>query len=151
MVDQEKARRVRRIRRVLRAVERGVTLVEVLIVVAIMAVIAGGATYLVFPEFKKARIKAAYTGANTIKTAAQTYVEMDMTGAPDQCPTMQDLVNAKKLDANKTLDPWGMPYTIVCQDGDIHVISPGADKKPNTPDDVRDDLKPADLDKLGKM
>jgi general secretion pathway protein G len=140
-----------RARLVRRALRRGVTLVEVLIVVAIMAVIAGGATYLVFPEFKKARIKAAYTGATTIKTAAQVYMEMDMSGGPDTCPTMQDLVNAKKLDQNKTLDPWGMPYKIACVEGDIRVISPGADKKENTPDDVRDDAKPADLEKLGKM
>src|SRR5215471_8433306 len=105
-----------------RRLTRGVTLVEVLIVVAIMAVIAGGATLLVFPAFKKAKIKAAVLGAHAIKEAAELQREVD---GGSECPTIQELVNAKKLDARKTTDPWNQPYKVQCQDGEIHVISPG--------------------------
>lgn len=139
-----------RIRKMRRALSRGVTLVEVLIVVAIMAVIAGGATFLVFPEYKKARIKSAVVGATTIKTAADVYNELENTS--DACPTIQDLVNARKIDGKKVDDPWGKPYKIKCEEGgEIHVISPGNDRKEGTPDDIRDDLKPSDVEKIAKL
>lgn len=138
-----------RIRWMKRAAVRGVTLVEVLIVVAIMAVIAGGATILVFPQFKKARIKSAVIGASTIKQAADLY--QNLNGSADICPTMQDLVTSRSIDAKKTDDPWGSPYKIICLDGEIHVTSPGNDRKDGTPDDVRDDLKPAEVEKLANL
>jgi general secretion pathway protein G len=143
------AKLMKRISGLGRMASRGVTLVEVLIVVAIMAVIAGGATYLVFPEYKKARIKSAVVGATTIKSAAEAYREID--GATEGCPTIQDLVNAKKIDGKKTDDPWGQPYKIKCEEGEIRVFSPGNDRKDNTPDDIRDDFKASDVEKVAKL
>lgn len=139
----------KRVRRLGRAVQRGVTLVEVLIVVAIMGIIAGGAAYLVFPEYKKARIKTAVVGAGVIKQAADVYRELE--SSSDACPTIQDLVNAKKIDGKKTEDPWGMTYKIKCEEGEIRVVSPGNDRKEGTPDDVRDDFKPSDVEKVAKL
>lgn len=139
----------KRVRRLGRAVQRGVTLVEVLIVVAIMGIIAGGAAYLVFPEFKKARIKTAVVGAGVIKQAADVYRELE--SSSDACPTIQDLVNAKKIDGKKTEDPWGMTYKIKCEEGEVRVVSPGNDRKEGTPDDVRDDFKPSDIEKVAKL
>lgn len=125
---------------------RGVTLVEVMIVVAIMAVIAGGATILAFPLYKESRIKTAVLGCGTVKQAAELYQNLE--GTADQCPTIQDLVASKKLDGKKTDDPWGMPYKISCAEGDIHVTSNGNDRKEGTPDDVRDDFKDADVKRV---
>lgn len=130
-----------------RAATRGVTLVEVLIVVAIMAVIAGGATLLVFPKLKESRIKAAIMGAGVIKKAAEMYQNLG-SGDSDKCPTIQDLVSGKQIDGSKTDDPWGKPYTIKCNEGDVHVVSSGNDRKEGTPDDVRDDMKDSDVKKL---
>ena len=76
------------VRAVGRAAARGVTLVEVLIVVSIMAVISGGAVVLAFPLYKEARIKTAIVSAKEIKKAAQLYQEMDATA--EGCPTIQD-------------------------------------------------------------
>jgi len=135
-----------RARRVARAVARGVTLVEVLIVVAIMAVIAGGATIMVFPRLKEARIKNAIIGAGTIKKAAELHINM---GGAEGCPTIADLVAAKMLDGSKTDDPWGKPYKIICAEGgDIKVTSAGNDKQDNTADDVHDAMKDSDVKKL---
>ena len=139
----------KRLRRLGRKLARGVTLVEVLIVVAIMALIAGGATVLVIPEYRKAQVKSAVIGASQVKTAAETYKELESTS--EGCPTIQDLVNAKKIDGKKTDDPWGTPYKIKCEEGDIHVVSSGRDRKDATPDDVRDDFKASDIEKVGKL
>jgi len=135
-----------RVKKAKKALQRGVTLVEVLIVVAIMAVIAGGATILVFPKLKEARIKNAIIGCGTIKKAAELY---RATGGGEGCPTLQELVSAKQIDGSKTDDPWGKPYKITCGEGDdIKVISAGNDKQENTPDDVHDSMKDSDVKKL---
>lgn len=137
------------IRRLGRKLSRGVTLVEVLIVVTIMAIIAGGATLALWPKLKESRIKSAYTGATVIKSAADQYQQLGSGG--DTCPTLQMLVNAKQIDPNKTEDPWGVPYKIKCEDGEIRVISAGNDRKEGTPDDIRDNMKQSDLTKLAEM
>jgi general secretion pathway protein G len=131
-----------------RRLARGVTLVEVLIVVAIMAVISGGVTLVAFPLFKESRIKIAIQGAGAVKQAAE--LEKNLDGTSD-CPQITDLVASKKLDAKKTEDPWGTTFKVDCSDGDIHVISAGNDKKFGTPDDVRDDFKPTDIDRVKKL
>jgi general secretion pathway protein G len=132
-----------------RAAARGVTLVEVLIVVSIMAVISGGAVVLAFPLYKEARIKTAVVSANEIKKAAQLYQEMDST--TEGCPTIQDLVSAKRLDANTANDPWGKPFRIVCGEGDIRVLSSGNDKKDGSADDIRDDFTPVDVKRVKEL
>jgi general secretion pathway protein G len=135
-----------RVKRVRKAVQRGVTLVEVLIVVAIMAVIAGGATIMVFPKLKQARIENAVIGCGTIKKAAELHIN---TGGGEGCPTIQELVSAKMIDGSKTDDPWGKPYRITCAEGnEVKVFSSGNDKQDNTPDDVHDAMKSADIKKL---
>ncbi len=129
---------------------RGVTLVEVLIVVAIMAVIAGGATLLVFPSFRKAKVEAAKVGADAVKQAAELWINMDAEGGA--CPTVKDLVETKKLDASKTDDPFNTPYRIVCEEnGDVRVYSNGRDTKEGTPDDIRDDFKPSDIKRVAEL
>ena len=116
----------------LRMAERGTTLVEVLIVVAIIAMVAGGVAFFAFPKFKESQTKAATTGARVIRGAAQNW---QMTN--DGCPTISQLIQDKQLDkAQDTNDPWGGDYTIVCTDDDIVVSSDGADKKKGSADDV---------------
>ena len=132
-----------------RAAARGVTLVEVLIVVSIMAVISGGAVVLAFPLYKEARIKTAVVSAKEIKKAAQLYQEMDAT--TEGCPTIADLIAAKRVDSKSADDPWGKPFHIVCAEGDIHVVSAGNDRKEPSPDDIRDDFSPTDVKRVKEL
>jgi len=134
------------LRRIARAGTRGVTLVEVLIVVAIMAVISGGVTLVAFPLFKESRIKIAVQGCQTVRQAAELYQNLE--GGADQCPTMQDLVTSRKLDGKHTEDPWGVTYKLDCSEGEIHVYSAGNNKKFGDQDDIRDDFKPTDVTRL---
>jgi general secretion pathway protein G len=137
---------VSRIRRVRRAAARGVTLVEVLIVVAIMAVISGGVTLVAFPLYKKAKVDAAMVGCHAVKQAADLYQNLE--GTADACPTINDLVKSKKIEASKTEDPWGVTYRIDCSEGEVRVYSSGNDRKPGTPDDLRDNFSPAEVKKV---
>jgi general secretion pathway protein G len=125
---------------------RGVTLVEVLIVVAIMAVISGGVTLVAFPIYKETRIKLAVQGCQAVRNAAELYQNLEAT--TDACPTIQDLVTSKKLDGKKISDPWGTDYKVDCSEGEIHAVSAGNDRKFGTQDDVRDDYKDADIKRV---
>jgi general secretion pathway protein G len=136
-------------RRGSRAKRRGVTLVEVLIVVAIMAVIAGTVTVYAFGELKTARVRAAAIGAGAVREAARIHRDVDLAGS--DCPSIADLIAARKLDAKRSADPWHTRYEVRCEEDDVHGVSAGADRRPQTADDVRDDVTPADVERIAKM
>lgn len=121
-----------RLRHARRRISRGVTLVEVLIVVAIMALIAGGVSFLVLPRYREAQVKTAKTNARNIRNVATQHMAMK-----SDCPTIATLIADKELDsAGDTKDPWGGEYTIKCEGDDITVSCPGPDKKDSTQDDI---------------
>jgi general secretion pathway protein G len=129
-----------------RAVQRGVTLVEVLIVVAIMAVISGGVTLVAFPLYKKAKVDTGMVGVRTMKNAAELYQNLD--GTSDSCPTLQNLIQSKKIQGSQSDDPWQSAYRIDCSQGEIRVYSNGNDRKPGTPDDLADNFTSADIKRV---
>jgi general secretion pathway protein G len=125
--------RLRRVARQ-RRWEAGMTLVEVLIVVSIMALIATGVTVFALPKFKEAQVSTAKTNAQVLRRAVQDWqrVNNEIT-----CPTISQLIEGRHLDsASNTDDPWGMPWTMTCTDDDIFIQSMGPDKKQGTPDDI---------------
>lgn len=114
---------------------RGVTLIEILIVLAIVGLIAGGVAVVAVPKYAEAQKKQAQTDARTIHPAAEKY-RVDHPG--EQCPTVELLREKKELSqASKITDPWDTPYKILCGDEDVAVMSFGPDKKENTADDIR--------------
>ncbi len=131
------AARCRRWRALLQSARgaRGVTLFEVIIVVAILALIAGGVGVAVYPRWVEAQKKTARTNAHSIRQAAQTWRALKSDGS--ECPTVSRLVEDRELDsAGKTEDPWGQPYTIACSADDVTVFSIGPDKQSGTEDDI---------------
>lgn len=124
-----------RLTRARRAISRGVTLIEILIVLAIVGLIAGGVAVVAVPKYQEAQKKQAQTDARTIHPAAEKY-RVDHPGEP--CPTVELLREKKELSAaSKITDPWDTPYKIICGDDDISVLSCGPDKKEGTADDIR--------------
>jgi general secretion pathway protein G len=122
------------IRRAVRAAARGVTLVEVLIVVAIMSLIATTVVVAVIPKFQKAQEDTALNSAREIRNAV---VRWRATRGGDQCPTVSQLVSDKEIDtASKIDDPWGSQFKIVCGEDEVTVSSPGRDKKEGSADDL---------------
>jgi general secretion pathway protein G len=117
------------------ALERGVTLVEVLIVVAIIAMVAGGVTVFALPKFREAQVKTAETGARVIRSAVQDWQRVNN---ETSCPTVSQLVQERHIDsAANTDDPWGQEYILTCTDDDVIVMSKGPDKKRGSTDDIK--------------
>ena len=118
-----------------RARARGVTLIEILIVLAIVGLIAGGVAVVAVPKYQEAQKKQAQTDARTIHPAAEKY-RVDHPG--EGCPTVELLRDKNELSkASKITDPWESPYKIICGDEDVAVLSLGPDKKEGTADDIR--------------
>lgn len=118
-----------------RALARGVTLVEVLIVVAIIAMVAGGVAVFAIPKYKEAQITSAKTAARVVRTAVQQWQMSN--NEYGTCPTVSQLVSDKQLDPGQnTDDPWGQPFVITCDEDNVAVSSYGPDKKQGTKDDI---------------
>jgi general secretion pathway protein G len=117
-----------------RALTRGVTLIEILIVLAIVGLIAGGVAVVAVPKYQESQKNQAKIDARTIHPVAEKY----RVDHPGTCPTVEQMRAEKELSAaSKITDPWDTPYKIVCGDDDIYVVSFGPDKKENTNDDIR--------------
>jgi general secretion pathway protein G len=116
-----------------------------------MATIAGMATIVAFPELRRVRVRTAKMGAVAVRQAAEMYQEIDHPGEEANCPTVDALVAARKLSAQGKDDPWGTKYSVTCGEEEIHGVSAGRDRRTGTPDDVRDDLKATDVDRVAEM
>ncbi len=122
-------------RKMRRASSRGVTLIEILIVLAIVGLIAGGVAVVAVPKYAESQKNQAKNDARTIHPVAEKW-RVDHPG--DNCPTVELLRDKKELSqASKVTDPWDSPYKINCGEDEIQVVSFGPDKKENTNDDIR--------------
>lgn len=120
------------------------SLIEILVVLAIIALVSGVIAVAVIGHLEKARITTSRESARVLRNAVTSY---RMTRASDDCPTVDVLVEAQEIDtASKTLDAWDRPFAIDCDErGAVTVVSGGPDKKVGTPDDIRVPEPPASV------
>ncbi|UJR83747.1 prepilin-type N-terminal cleavage/methylation domain-containing protein [Sandaracinus amylolyticus] len=112
----------------------GMTLVEVMIVVIIMAMIATAVGMAVLPALIDSRERQARADAATMQSAAVAYLAS--TGSRD-CPTTSELMESRMLNGQgRARDPWDHEFVIECEGGDVWVRSMGADGQPGTEDDI---------------
>lgn len=113
---------------------QGVTLVEILIVLAIVGLIAGGIAVYAIPKFQQAQKDTTKQSAMALHTVAEAW----RTNHGNDCPTAQLLKDQKEIAAtSKITDAWDQPFKIQCDDDSTTVISFGPDKKEGTADDIR--------------
>jgi prepilin-type N-terminal cleavage/methylation domain-containing protein len=113
----------------------GVTLVEVLIVVAIMAMLGGSVGFYALQQYKKAERSTAEQDARNLRKAIELW---QVQNSESTCPTIGQLVADKQINSDSSqVDPWGQEWQFTCTDDDIFVQSNGPDRKPGTADDIR--------------
>ncbi len=120
---------------------RGYSLLEILVVLAIIGLIAGTTALALFKFIPEARIKTTRESAQVIRRAVSLH-RMDH---GTECPTLPALVQLQLIDpASKTTDAWDVPFGIECDErGLVTVVSAGPDKHMNTSDDIRVPAPPA--------
>ena len=112
----------------------GMTLIEIMIVVVIMAMIAGAAGLAAMDRMKEARIKNTQAEVRTLASGAEAFMIENPTAT---CPSAQTLIDERFLRrGSSTADAWGAEYVISCE-GDVNVQSPGPDGQTGTEDDIR--------------
>lgn len=121
------------LRRSRRRGREGMTLVEIMIVVIIMALIATAVGIAVLPMLESSRVKQATTDVAGIRGAAVTW----FAGGHADCPSVSDRIDEGILDRHaRDEDPWGSAFVIECEDADVDVISAGPDRELGTSDDI---------------
>jgi len=114
---------------------RGMTLIEILVVLAIIGLIVGGVSVVAFSALAESKVKAGYTGVIQLQGACERY----LLEKNDKCPkTAADLKAANIIRAADLKDPWGEDYIITCpgEHGPVDVTSYGPDKKTGGGDDI---------------
>ena len=115
--------------------QAGVTLVEVLIVVAIMALLGGSVGFYALQQYKKAEKSTAEEDARNLRKAIELW---QVQNSESTCPTIGQLVADKQLNSDsRPTDPWGQEWLFSCADDEIYVQSNGPDRKAGTADDIR--------------
>jgi len=122
-----------RVRALLR--RQGMTLIEIMIVVVIIGMITAAVGVGVVHVKKDSDLKLARTGLRNLANVAETYQVMH--GSSSECPTLAQLSEGKLLRAGSSLDdPWGTPYELSCESGEVNVRSAGPDRDRGSPDDL---------------
>jgi general secretion pathway protein G len=117
--------------------QRGMTLIEIMVVVAIIGMLMGTVGVYAFGRFEKAKITDTKMVIKNVEAALVHY----QTENTDSCPKgIADLV-AQKIMPKEPLDAWGQPLSFKCPgehnpDG-ADVVSKGKDKTEGTADDIK--------------
>ena len=130
---------------------RGFTLVELLVVVAMIAIIAGALSTAVAGAMERARIQKAQSEVKVITQAILAYENYDRGGGKRDLPKLQKqdadkgsigfilgdggdaesggkipvMLMAALTSGGKMLDPWGTPYRVTIKENAFS-IKPGA-------------------------
>ena len=109
----------------------GMTLIEIMIVIIIIGILGAIVAPNIMNMPKKARVQAAQTSINNIKTALLTY-SLNEGKYPTTDEGLEALVRAGLLKEKDLLDPWKNPYQYTSpgeHDPDFDIYSYGADGK----------------------
>src|SRR5258708_28545003 len=117
-----------------RAASRGLTLVELVIVITIIGVLTAAISIGVMSAKKTADVGTTKTACDTARGAT---VMWKNNHPGEDCPTIDQLKQEKLLGGDfSAKDPWGNPLTLTCDTDEITCTTAGPDKKEGTEDDI---------------
>ena len=125
---------------VVQSMKAGFTLVELLVVVAIIGILGTIAVQNVVGHIAKTRITAAESGVQSLYESCTTYYiqKKKMPTSLDQLLEGEDPI----LESDKGLyDPWDNKYEMEVKGKRVVIISCGEDGIKGTEDDIRSDSK----------
>lgn len=115
--------------------QRGMSLVEIMIVLAIISMIMGAAAFGGFAQLEKAKVKET---KNMMRLIEQAVVQWQ-TETNETCPSNLTDLSAKKILNKEPKDGWNQPFIFKCpgdHGNEIDLTSKGKDRKENTEDDI---------------
>jgi general secretion pathway protein G len=123
------------LRRTARAASRGLTLVELIIVITIIGVLTAAISIGVMKAKKTADIGTTQTACNTARGAS---VMWRSAHPNEDCPTIDGLKKEKFLGSDFSVkDPWGNAIKLTCDSDEVTCTTAGPDRKEGTDDDIR--------------
>ena len=111
-----------------RRAPRGMTLIEIMVVLVILGLIAGAVTVAVIPRINEARVQRTQLDIGNIEQALKLYYAR--TGKfPDTATGFKVLLDLQLLD-RAPKDAWGNDYVYLLENGRPVITSYGADGAP---------------------
>ena len=124
--------------------QRGMTLLEIMIVLAILALVMG---LIVGPRVMKmfGESREKLTKLKVDKYANEAFTQWQMNNTGKGCPSGINDLNVYMNDQGKDAsnDPWGHPIKMICGSGlppgasGVAIMSAGPDGQENTADDIK--------------
>src|SRR5580704_13470827 len=117
-----------------RAASRGLTLVELVIVITIIGMLTAAISVGVMAAKKKADVGTTNTACNSVRSATILWKNSH---PGDDCPTVEALKSEGLLERGfSSKDPWGNVFKVTCDVDEITCSTFGPDRKEGTDDDI---------------
>jgi general secretion pathway protein G len=120
-----------------RRAPRGMTLIEIMVVLVILGLIAGAVTVAVIPRINEARVQRTQLDISQLENALKLYYARSGK-YPDTATGFKTLVDLQLID-KMPKDAWGNDYVYLLENGRPVITSYGADGSPGG-DGVNSDI-----------
>jgi general secretion pathway protein G len=119
-----------------RGLRRGMTLIEIMVVITILGLIAAAVGIAVVPQLNQAKVDRAKLDIESLQGGLKLYYTRKG-NYPDTGTGLKGLVDLKILE-DVPKDPWGNDYVYLNEGGKAVISSYGSDGTPGGADDAAD-------------